>query len=70
MNRITKLISLLLALVMVFSITAVQVFAATDDVDLSCFSEGTGYLAFGDSLTRGYMISVRTVNTGLSPRML
>ena len=49
-----KLIAMLLVLVMVFSVCGVQAFADNEDVDISRFSDGTGYLLFGDSITRGY----------------
>ncbi len=51
-----KVVALLLALIMLFSLTA-QTFAIVEgerETNLSQFTEGTGYVAFGDSLTRGY----------------
>lgn len=51
-----KLIAMLLVVVMVFSVTSVAAFAEDGgvDPDLSGFNDGTGYVAFGDSITRGY----------------
>lgn len=55
MKRLSKLIAVMLAVLMTASLIAVPVFAddAQDD-PYAALKEGTGYVAIGDSFTRGY----------------
>lgn len=57
MKKLSKLTAILLALTMLLTSLCLTAFADNSDVDISRFSEGTGYLAFGDSITRGYAAS-------------
>jgi len=54
MKRTSKALALLLALVMVLSCISVQAFAATEENVKQYGEEAGGYLAFGDSISRGY----------------
>lgn len=51
MKKINKTISIILAALMLLSLSLVQCFA---EDRYAAFSEGTGYVALGDSFTRGY----------------
>ena len=53
MKRLSKILALLLAVVMAASMLSVAAYAATDD-PYAKLREGIGYLAIGDSFTRGY----------------
>lgn len=53
MKRSKKIVALFLAVLMVLPLLAVPSFAAESD-PYACLKEGIGYLAVGDSFTRGY----------------
>ncbi len=54
MKRISKLIALLLSLVMLTSLLCLPALADEEYDRYASLKEGTGYVAFGDSYTRGY----------------
>ena len=54
MKRLSKSIAVILAVVMTASLLLVPAFAAEADDPYAVLKEGIGYLAIGDSFTRGY----------------
>lgn len=56
MKRLSRLLVLLLILAMMMTTFSVTGFATEKDESLSHYANGTGYLAFGDSVTRGYAL--------------
>ena len=55
MKRLSKILSLVLAVIMTASLVIVPAFAADAQADpYASLKEGTGYVAIGDSFTRGY----------------
>lgn len=57
MKQTSKFTAVILALVMLMTSLCLSAFAEDYAIDISRFSDGTGYLAFGDSITRGYAAS-------------
>ena len=56
MKRLSRLLALLLILAMMMTTFSVTGFATEKDESLAHYANGTGYLAFGDSVTRGYAL--------------
>lgn len=57
MKKMSKIVAMLLVAVMLSTTLCFSSFAESNEADISRFREGTGYVAFGDSITRGYAAS-------------
>jgi len=56
MKKLSKIMAIVLAVSIIASLCSIGSLAESKDIDLSkIYNKGTGYVAFGDSITRGYV---------------